>query len=268
MQTLNISKAKKIQFEVNINGVNSSELEGLFEFIVEGVHYGFPVEINNSSIKVELPPLTEVIKTNISTGNILECKLSVYGNGFYLTPWKGEFEADSPVQMEAHMTLIEDEEDIPEPNLDSLTEAPGPSPMRVEHIKRKNKKDLVEKEDTVKLMKQIIKEEITYIKTGKKNNSIKTESKIRKTIRRKVKGKLLEILKNKKVRQSLINEATSKKPKCDCSVGDPIALMESVGMTNKNTQERMIDMAKRKAGNDPDSIFDTIKTMVRLTKNI
>ena len=177
MQTLDISKSKNFQFEVNINGINSSELKGLFEFIVEGVHYGFPVEIKDSSIKVDVPPLTEVIKKNITSGSILECGLSVYGNGFHLEPWNGQFEAMAPVQMEAHMSFIEEkeveekieekqilevklieEEKLPEPNLDVLmTEAPGPSPMRVEQIKRKNKQDLAEKEDTAKLIKQIMK---------------------------------------------------------------------------------------------------------------
>ncbi len=286
MQTLDISKSKKFQFEVNINGINSNELQGLFEFVIGGIHYGFPVEIKDSIIKAEIPPLTDIVKKNITTGSVLECNLSVYGNGFHLEPWAGKFEAQAPVQMEAHMSFTEeddkveiieqekeiktveakliespDEEQTPEPNLDVLepiTESPGPSPMRVEKNNKEKQKDLLNKS----LMKQIIKEEIFYIKTGKRVRNIQEDTKNKKIIRMKVRKKLVEVLKNKKAKEAILNENIS----CVCKKEDPISLMESVGMTNKKTQTRLLEAAKIKAGDDPVSIYDTIKKMIELTQ--
>ena len=37
-------------------------------------------------------------------------------------------------------------------------------------------------------------------------------------------------------------------------------------MTNKKTQERLLEVAKAKAGDDPVSIYDTIKKMIELTQ--
>jgi len=287
MQTLDISKSKKFQFEVNINGINPNELQGLFEFVIGGIHYGFPVEIRDSIIKAEIPPLTEVVKKNITSGSVLECNLSVYGNGFHLEPWSGKFEAHAPVQMEAHMSFTEEDdkiemidekaksveakliesadEDLSEPNLDvleSISESPGPSPMRVEENKTKQKAVL--NENYKKLMKQIIKEEMLYIKTGKRIRNIKEDTKTKRIIRMKVRKKLVETLKNKKAKQALLNESVSSQ--CACQIEDPISLMESVGMTNKKTQERLLEVAKAKAGDDPVSIYDTIKKMIELTQ--
>ncbi len=281
MQTLDISKSKKFQFEVNINGINPKELQGLFEFVIGGIHYGFPVEIKDSIIKAEIPPLTEIVKKNITSGSILECNLSVYGNGFHLEPWTGKFEAHAPVQMEAHMSFTEEDdktksieaklieskdEEIIEPNLDvleSITESPGPSPMRVEENKAKQK--AVINENYKKLMKQIIKEEMIYIKTGKRIRNVQEDTKTKRIIRMKVRKKLVEILKNKKAKQALLNESVSSQ--CACQIEDPISLMESVGMTNKKTQERLLEAAKAKAGDDPVSIYDTIKKMIELTQS-
>ncbi len=281
MQTLDISKSKKFQFEVNINGINPDELKGLFEFIIGDVHYGFPVEIKDSNIKVDIPPLTEIVKKNITSGSILECNLSVYGNGFHLEPWNGKFEAMAPVQMEAHMSfteeesekvieekveekqtvevkLIEEKEELPEPNLDieELTEMPGPSPIRVEKTKKQKQQS---KQNLTELMKTIIKEELTYIKTGKRINDISKDSSVKRNIRIKVRKKLIESFRKKD------NNIISEQKECDCDVKDPKKLMESAGMTNEKTQKRLLEAAKAKAGDDPVSIYDTIKKMIELT---
>jgi len=115
MISLNTDEKRNLQFEVSIQGIDHKELNGAITFEIANVKYGFPVKILADHISAEVPPLDEIVKNGMKDGDIVECKLDVYGNGFYLNPWSGQFKLKTPVRMEARMSVIEDAPDIPRP---------------------------------------------------------------------------------------------------------------------------------------------------------
>jgi hypothetical protein len=104
MLTLNTDENRSLQFEVTIQGIDHKKLNGSLKFVVDGIEYGFPVEILSDHISVEVPPLDDIIKIGLREGEVIHCKLDVFGDGFYLNPWNGEFKLKTPVRMEARMT--------------------------------------------------------------------------------------------------------------------------------------------------------------------
>jgi len=100
MLKLNTDEIRNLQFEVSIQGINYDELQGSLKFIIEGVEYGIPVKIQRDLVSVEVPPLEEIVARGMKNGDIVECKLDIFGNGFYINPWGGQFELATPVKME------------------------------------------------------------------------------------------------------------------------------------------------------------------------
>jgi len=100
---LKTNEAKSMQFDITVHGVDYSVLKGSLKFMIEGVEYGFPVDIRKDEIAVEVPALDEVIKRGLVDGSEVECKLDVFGDGFYMSPWEGEFKLLTPARVEARM---------------------------------------------------------------------------------------------------------------------------------------------------------------------
>jgi hypothetical protein len=100
MLKLNTDEIRNLQFEVSIQGINYDELQGSLKFIIEDVEYGIPVKIQRDLVSVEVPPLEEIVARGMKNGDIVECKLDIFGNGFYINPWGGQFELATPVKME------------------------------------------------------------------------------------------------------------------------------------------------------------------------
>lgn len=301
MQTIDATQSKTLQFEVDINGVNSSDLNGLLQFVIEDVYYGFPVSISENLIEVEVPPLSSIVKNSLVSDSVIECQLSVFGKGFYLEPWKNKIQIHVPIQMEAKMvsnysnnvTLKEDKkekievkkrvkkEEIneTEDNLDMELDDDRIIEESIEledynsnlknTVKEKSKENalvenVVERKTNTKeirkrkinLMKNIIKEEVYFIKTGKRKNIIKENNKLIKELRKTVRLKLIEQLKSKqKKKKTIVKESGKNK--------DPKVLMESLGMKSEKVQERMLEKAESMGGKD--GIYDTIKKMLELT---
>ncbi len=101
MLKLNTDEIKNLQFEVSIQGINYDELQGSLKFMIEDIEYGIPVKIQKDLVSVEVPPLQEIVARGMEQGSIVECKLDIFGNGFYLNPWGGQFELQTPVKVEA-----------------------------------------------------------------------------------------------------------------------------------------------------------------------
>lgn len=101
MLKLNTDEIKDLQFEVSIQGINYDELQGSLKFMIEGVEYGIPVKIQKDLVSVEVPPLQEIVARGMKQGDVVECKLDIFGNGFYINPWGGQFELQTPVKVEA-----------------------------------------------------------------------------------------------------------------------------------------------------------------------
>ncbi len=108
MISLSTDEKRNLQFDVTIEGIDYKKLKGTLTFEVENVMYGFPVRIIADHIDVEVPPLGNIIKKGLKDDSIIECKLDIFGNGFYLNPWNGKFKLKTPVRMEARMNMMDD----------------------------------------------------------------------------------------------------------------------------------------------------------------
>ncbi len=103
MVTIDFNKNKAVDFEIQLSGIDYSQLKGAMRLVVDGVEYGFPVEIFPDKISCNIPPLKDFLKKQLHEGDKINAKLEVYGSGFYLNPWEGSFEVKSSVTVEAKL---------------------------------------------------------------------------------------------------------------------------------------------------------------------
>ena len=101
MLELDINKTKNIEFEVQTSGIDFKELDGSLRILIDGIEYGFKVEVNSSSIIANIPALKNILRREAKEGEQFEAKLEVHGAGYYLNPWNGSFVVKNPVLMEA-----------------------------------------------------------------------------------------------------------------------------------------------------------------------
>jgi len=92
-----------MQFDIAVHGIDYNVLQGSLKFMIEGVEYGFPVNVLKDEIAVDVPALDEIIKRGLIDGSEVECKLDIFGEGFYMSPWEGQFKLLTPARVEATM---------------------------------------------------------------------------------------------------------------------------------------------------------------------
>jgi hypothetical protein len=88
---------------VEIHGVETKDLHGSVRFLLHGVEYGFPVEIESKKIVSLIPPLTEIVGRDIEDGTIMEAKLELYTDRSYFKPWESEIKLGAPMQIKAKL---------------------------------------------------------------------------------------------------------------------------------------------------------------------
>jgi len=102
MLELNINEAKTLEFEVQIQGIGYKDLEGALRFVIDGVEYGFPATITETTVLVDIPPLSKIVRGGLKDGERASCKLEMWGDGFHMKPWtEQEIIFRVPVQVEA-----------------------------------------------------------------------------------------------------------------------------------------------------------------------
>lgn len=101
MLYLNANEEKRLVFEVEIHGVETKDLQGSVRFLLHGVEYGFPADIESKKIVALIPPLTEVVGRDIEDGTIMEAKLELFTDRNYFRPWEGEIKLGAPMQIKA-----------------------------------------------------------------------------------------------------------------------------------------------------------------------
>lgn len=279
MLKLNTDEKRQLSFEINIQGINHKELQGSLKFIIDGIDYGFPVKILQDHISVDVPPLDSVIKKGLTDNKIIECKLDIFGNGFYLKPWESKFTLKTPVKMEAKMRL---EDDIPytpisekedkkiiKATLKEETKIPKEKEIEINNNPSLN--DHTTKQLIEILMSKLDKKPINKRKIQKVKEDTKKE-----LVERKVKSKLSKIsslvdealIRKTKIKKSNLNE--NKKIKNTKKITsrpkikkDPhIQLMESYGFKNPKSQKRLMERVIDIGGNDHDAIQSTIKKLL------
>lgn len=341
MAIIDTSESKKMRFNVNIQGVDFKQLQGSVKFRLEGVEYGFPVDIMKDHISVDVPPLDDIIKKGLVDGETVECQLDIFGEGFYMMPWTGKFELSRRAVVEAVMVYEDDfrgnsksqtpkielkEDPIQESkrvsieeNVDNGNETSQMIKLLDELISKRLKlyegttlksEDIVEptpKED-IKNNSDLPPEENKDIdldkgimgKKGKRNivveppKAVKEKKDIKKI-------KMLDTLVDKFLENSNVSNITPKKRKLienkikrklninkfpekkkingskkrtyeikdvgeNITKGDLINLFESVGMTKKSSQQRLIEVAKKMGSEEIGEIYHSIKRIIKPDK--
>jgi len=103
MIKLDVAKKKDLNFEVKVDGIDNKDLSGAIRLELDGIEYGFPVEILAEGIKVSIPPLKSVVGRPIKEGEKIKAKLEMNGNGYYIKPWDEEFIVKNEVTVEAKL---------------------------------------------------------------------------------------------------------------------------------------------------------------------
>jgi hypothetical protein len=103
MLYLNANEEKRLVFEVEIHGVETKDLHGSVRFLLHGVEYGFPVDIESNKIVSLIPPLTEVIGQDIGHGTVVEARLELYTDRNYFKPWEDKIKLSDPMQIKAKL---------------------------------------------------------------------------------------------------------------------------------------------------------------------
>ena len=278
MLKLNTDEKRSLQFEVNIQGINYDELRGSLKFIIEGVDYGFPVKILSDHISVEVPPLDDIVKRGMKDGDIVECILDIYGNGFFLNPWQGKFQLKTPVKMEAKMRY-EDDIIVETPQPEKKKEKTITATLKdvvTEQIEEVDEDIKAETEDGIKtvlreepkrkILDEIDKEVVLnklFKKVTKYSKPSLTEQKSTERVSRI--GNIVDSILSGGKRKVVKEQKRIVKKEVKIIQNDPVSLMESYGMRNKKTQAKMIDRAKSMGGDDDSSIFETIQKLLAPT---
>jgi hypothetical protein len=112
MLDININDSRDINFEIELSGITSTQLEGRLRLIIDNIEYGIPAKIMEKSIDVVIPPLKNLIQRDLKEGEVFTAKLDVHGDGNYLNPWSGEFQIRNPIALEAKIIEPEDKTSI------------------------------------------------------------------------------------------------------------------------------------------------------------
>lgn len=143
MINLNVQKSKQIKFGVEISGVHLNDIKGAVRIMHEGVEYGFPVKILDDKIFVEIPPLENVIISELNDNQYMQAKLEVIAGDVYLTPWEDNIKIEKPIKVEATIQEVEEvdikEKVKPDIKANILSELEIEPPKKISKIFEKKK---------------------------------------------------------------------------------------------------------------------------------
>ncbi len=113
MLKLNVNQEKQLNFEMQFEGIQEVEKVSSFLRIeIEGIEYGFPAQVKQESVTVDLPALKTVVAKKLKEGDEVSAKLEVVANNQHLTPWKDTFKLSYPLVVEAKI-IDEDSDSTP-----------------------------------------------------------------------------------------------------------------------------------------------------------
>ncbi|GIU69068.1 MAG: hypothetical protein KatS3mg002_0304 [Candidatus Woesearchaeota archaeon] len=110
------SEPKRLKFNVSIDGIRPEDLSAFIRFMVNGVELGFKGVIENNIIRVEIPPLDEIVGKHLLGDVTTKGRLDVYGAGYYLSPWEDNIFIKKSIKIEA---TIQSEDDMPHEEMHS-----------------------------------------------------------------------------------------------------------------------------------------------------
>lgn len=287
MLKLDTNNKKKLKFDVQISGIDSNLLEGALRLVIEGVEYGFPAKFSSNSIEVEVPPLTTVVK-EIKDDTVANARLDVYGNGYYINPWKQDILVKKTIKVEATMHQ-EVEKSTPGMMETSMPEISCSVVM--EEVTDEQVAALPSVSSAAGALQQgayetpTVKEPVLKKKTGR-GEEVETDELRTNAVLQKVKDKLdnMKILEKKKptsenkkpsppIQKKPVKE--SKKPEKKQKVIEPTSesitskediyrYMAQRGMKNDRIQKMLFERAEDMTGDSDNiqGIFETVQKML------
>jgi len=163
MLILNTLEKKPLEFEVQIEGIDHTQLQGFLRFRINEVEYGFPAQIHEDHINVIIPEFNRISKLKFKNGDIIEGRLEVFGNGFFLESWSGEFKVDSPLQVEAKLVKstgdIVSEDEEPEDKAPISVKAVREITEEKEEVAVEDNDDIMESRIRELIQKELAQEE-------------------------------------------------------------------------------------------------------------
>lgn len=103
MLDINVKDIRELNFEMDVSGVASDQLEARLRIVVDNIEYGIPAKITSKEIQIEIPPLKRLVQRELQEGETFEARLDVFGDGYYLKPWSDTFKVHNPVVVEAKL---------------------------------------------------------------------------------------------------------------------------------------------------------------------
>jgi len=245
MLKLNTDEIRNLQFEVSIQGINYDELQGSLKFIIEDVEYGIPVKIQRDLVSVEVPPLEEIVARGMKNGDVVECKLDIFGNGFYINPWGGQFELATPIKMETKNFNIDNRQ---------------PEKKVIAELKEEPKsKDILDKEAILEMLFEKLEEkgfksnvDYTPEKVAKENKQPKKLSR-KELVEQKIKNKFSNVnnlIKNVKslteTKKVIVNPTLAP-----VKESAPIRQLSQINTDPVDIMQKVQELKNRKSGSNP-----------------
>jgi len=141
MLKLNVNQEKQLNFEMQIGGVQADQVSSFLRIEIDEIEYGFPAQVGQESVTVNLPALRTVTARKLKEGEEVNVKLEIVADGHYLTPWKDTFTLSNPLVIEAK---IIDDDFNPTPAFKTKLVTKGSSGDRAQGV-------VVEKAEEVKV---------------------------------------------------------------------------------------------------------------------
>jgi hypothetical protein len=191
MLELDSNKAKTVDFEIQLSGIDSKQLEGSLKIMIDGIEHGFKAEISPTNVIVNIPALKNILLREFKEGEQFDAKLEAYGAGYHLNPWNGVFIVKNPVSMEA---TIKESVEVPKITAKIKSEVSGKAKSKL----AETKKVIAEKELVKPKVDVVIKEKHVFDYMKKKGT---TNKEIQNLILEQCKAKtktddMLEVLKS------------------------------------------------------------------------
>lgn len=265
---LKVDERRTLNFEVQIGGINYEELSGSLRLYIEGVELGFPAEVHANYISVEIPPLNDIMKLTLSDNVLIETKLELYGNGFYMDPWRGQFRVTNPVHIEAKIVDAEPSDELAEKHHISVKlKDESYEQIDIEPPERSKpkpgKKIIIDREEDESNAAQVKVEQKVKQMTSIVDRLLGEGRK--PTARKKSVPKPTTESKKRVVRKAQPSK-TIQQPKGEVTFNYIQEYLSSKGMKSEKAQEALMERAKHlcsESGNaEAEDVFEVIKKLV------
>lgn len=142
MLKLNINEKKKLKFNIRVSGVEPKDLRGSMKIIIENVEYGFPIDVIDGTVYVNVQPFSTISGREFKDGEVFDAQLDIIAGDIYIKPWSDKVTIESPLKVEATLSGIEEISETVMPSIDvsSLEEETVEEECGEDHEPKKEKK--------------------------------------------------------------------------------------------------------------------------------